>query len=378
MRTVVACLIIIPFVICFSSAAMSLSTRIKDIASIAGIYEAKLMGIGLVTGLSNTGDKDNEVTERFVENMMQYMGVSLNLDGLDAKNIAVVTVTATLPPFAKVGSQIDVEVASLQDATSLQGGTLIPTPLIQSLDANKEVYAMASGVISIGGFGISEGGGRVQKNHLTSGYIPNGGVIHKPMRIDVFENEEFSLVPYHADYATVTRIVDLINDRYEDGTAVAVDGATILVTVPRMYQTEDYTQYTSNVIRFISEIGEMRIEVDRPAKVVIDERTGTVVIGSNVTISSIAVTHGSIIITIASQDDISQPLPFSQGETATATQTDITVEEQEGILRHVPDSTTIGEVIAALNALGATPRELISILQNIERAGALHAKLVIR
>jgi flagellar P-ring protein precursor FlgI len=345
---------------------------------IDGVYEAQLVGMGLVTGLNNTGDKDNELTERIVENMALYLGLTLDLDGIDSKNIAVVTVTATLPPFAKIGSQIDVQVASAHDATSLQGGTLLPTPLIHPMDANKEVCAIASGVISIGGFGASAGGSRVQKNHLTAGYIPNGGVVHKAMRTDVFESDEFSLVPYHADYTTVTRIMDGINDKYDDGTAVAVDGATILVRVPQKFQTEDFEQYTSNVIRFISEIGEMRIEVDRPAQVVIDERTGTVVIGENVTISTAAVTHGSLIVTVASETRVSQPPPFSEGTTTTTTQTDVTIEEQEGVLRHVPASTNVKEVVAALNALGATPRELIAILQNIERAGALHAKLIIR
>ena len=227
----------------FPPRTMGLSTRIKDIVSIDGIYEAKLVSMGLVTGLNNTGDRDNEVTERFVENMMEYMGVSLDLDRLDTKNVAVVTVTATLPPFAKVGSQIDVQVASAYDATSLQGGTLLPTPLIHPLDANKEVYAFAGGVISIGGFGAAAQGARVQKNHLTAGHIPNGGVVHKPIRIGIFEEEEFTLVPYHADFATVTRMVDLINDKYEDATATAVDSGSILVKVPPDPQISQNTQY---------------------------------------------------------------------------------------------------------------------------------------
>ena len=362
----------------FSPGTMGLSTRIKDIVSIDGIYGAKLVSVGLVTGLNNTGDRDNQVTERFVENMMEYMGISVDLDQLTARNIAVVTVTATLPPFAKVGSQIDVQVASAHDATSLQGGTLVPTPLIHPLDPSKEIYVVASGVISIGGFGAGAGADRVQKNHLTAGSIPNGGVVRKALRFDVFEAEEFTLVSYHADFKTATRIVDLINDRYEDGTATAVDSGSILVKVPQIYQTDDFNQYTDNVIRFIAEIGDMRVEVDRPAKVVIDERTGTVVIGSNVTISSVAVTQGSIIVTVETETAVSQPGPFSEGITTEISQTGVTVEEQEGILRHVPDSTTIGDIIAALNSLGATPRELISILQNIEHAGALHAKLEIR
>jgi len=361
-----------------SPKAISLSVRIKDIVSIDGIYEAKLVGMGLVTGLNGTGDKSNEVTKRFVENMMKYMGISLDLDRIKARNIAVVTVTATLPPFDKAGSQIDVQVASALDATSLQGGTLLPTPLVQSLDPSKQVYVMASGVISIGGFEVSERNNRVQKNHPTAGNIPNGGVVHKAMRIDVFENEDFTLVPHHADFTTVTRIVDMIDDKYEDGTAMAVDSGSVRVRVPSMYQTENFEKYTNNVIRFIAEVGDMKIEVGHSAKVVIDERTGIVVIGSDVRLSSVAVTHGSLIVTINTETEVSQPSPLSLGQTLSVPQTEVTVEEQEGILHHVPDSTTLDEVIAALNALGATPRELISILQNIERAGALHAKLIIR
>ena len=356
-----------------------MQVRIKDIVSLDGIYEAKLLGMGVVTGLSNTGDKqNNEVTQRFLENIMREMGISITLSRFEAKNMAVVTVTATLPPFAKVGSQIDVQVESFQNATSLQGGTLLPTPLLHTFDLNKEVYLMASGVISIGGYGAGKGGDRIQKNHLTAGNIPNGGVVHKAMSVNVFQGEQITLVPYHADYTTVTQIVDKINENESEKVAVAVDSGSIQVNVPTKYKDADSAIYTNNVVRFVSEIGALMVAVDRPATVIVDERTGTVVIGSNVTISNTAVTHGGLTVTVGSEQEVSQPTPMSQGETFLLEETEVTIEEKGGVLMPIPDSVTIDEVVGALNALGATPRELISILQNIERVGALHAKLIIR
>ena len=358
-----------------------LQVRIKDIVSLDGIYEAKLLGMGVVTGLNNTGDKqNNEVTQRFLENIMREMGITIALSRFEAKNMAVVTVTATLPPFAKVGSQIDVQVESFQNATSLQGGTLLPTPLLHPLDPSKEIFLMASGVISIGGYGAGESGNQVQKNHLTAGNIPNGGVVHKAMSMDVFQGEQITLVPYHADYTTVTQIVDRINDNEtgNEKVAAAVDSGSIRVSIPTRYQDANQATYTNNVVRFVAEIGALTVEVDRPATVVVDERTGTVVIGSNVTISNTAVTHGGLTVTVGSEEEVSQPNPMSQGETFLLEDTEVTVEETGGVLVPLPDSVTIDEVVDALNALGATPRELISILQNIERVGALHAKLIVR
>jgi flagellar P-ring protein precursor FlgI len=294
---------IISLLICISILAISssqetrgqtqkLQVRIKDIVSLDGIYEAKLLGMGIVTGLNNTGDKqNNELTQRFLENMMREMGITIALSRFEAKNMAVVTVTATLPPFAKVGSQIDVQVESFQNATSLQGGTLLPTPLLHVLDPAKEVYWMASGVISIGGYGAGKSGSQVQKNHLTAGNIPNGGVVHKAMSMDVFQGEQITLVPYHADYTTVTQIVDGINENENENekVAVAIDSGSIQVSIPTRYKDADPARYTNNVSRFVAEIGALKVEVDRPATVIVDERTGTVVIGSNVTISNTAV-----------------------------------------------------------------------------------------
>ena len=200
------------------------------------------------------------------------------------------------------------------------------------------------------------------------------------MSMDVFQGEQITLVPYHADYTTVTQIVDRINDNEtgNEKVAVAVDSGSIRVSVPTRYQDTNQATYTNNVVRFVAEIGALTVEVDRPATVVVDERTGTVVIGSNVTISNTAVTHGGLTVTVGSEEEVSQPNPMSQGETFLREDTEVTVEETGGVLVPLPDSVTIDEVVDALNALGATPRELISILQNIERVGALHAKLIVR
>ena len=363
-----------------ATSATALQTRIKDVVTVDGIHEAKLFGMGLVTGLNNTGDKQSEVTQRFIENMIESMGISMQLDRLDTKNAAVVTVTAVLPPFAKVGSEVDVQIDSLQTATSLQGGTLLTTPLFHPLDSSKEIYVMASGVISLGGYSASAGGDSIQKNHPTAGTVPNGGIVHKSMRIDVFEGEELVLVPYHADYTTAVGIADAINNElgYTSSPATTVDSGSVRVIIPTVLQDADANIYTDNVIRFLAKIGDLKIEIDRPARVVVDERTGTVVIGSNVAISEVAVTHGSLFVTISTETAINQPLPASEGQTVLVPETEITTQESEGWLTEIPESVTVENVVASLNALGATPRELIAILQNIEKVGALHAKLIIR
>ena len=364
----------------FNNSSFAIQTRIKDVVTVDGIHEAKLFGMGLVTGLNNTGDKQSQVTQRFVENMIQNMGITMELDRLDTKNTAVVTVTAVLPPFAKIGSEIDVQIDSLQTATSLQGGTLLPTPLFHPLDVTKEVYVMAGGVISLGGYGASAGGDSIQKNHPTAGTVPNGGIVHKAMRLDVFEGEELVLVPYHADYTTAVNIADAINNElsYTPKPATTVDSGSVRVIIPSILQNADENIYTDNVIRFLAQIGDLKIIIDRPARVVIDEKTGTVVIGSNVAISEVAVTHGSLFVTINTETDISQPSPATAGQTIVSSETDIITQESEGWLTEIPESTTVANVVDSLNALGATPRELISILQNIEKNGSLHAKLIIR
>jgi len=348
----------------------AIEVRIKDIAEVQGVYEASLIGVGLVVGLIGTGDSKNQLTAQYLTNMIGQMGVTVPSSAIKSKNVAAVTVTASLPPFAKSGSRMDVQVSSINDAKSLQGGVLIATPLTDAMDMSKQIYAMAQGQISVGGFSFGSGGESAQKNHPTVGHIPGGAVVHKEMQIELIEDEDLVLVLYRADYTTASNLVDAINESFEQDIAAAVDGATVNIKIP--------AEYKDNQVNFISKVGQVTLEVDTPATVVIDERTGTLVIGENVKISSVAVTHGNIQVEVITQTSVSQPLPLSDGETVIIQESELNVSEEKGPLRMLPESTNIREVVDALNALGATPRDLIVILQNIEKQGALHAKLIIR
>ena len=358
------------FIMTVTGGQSTVKVRVKDIAEIQGIHEAYLFGTGLVVGLNGTGDSKNQLTTQYLTNMIERMGVSVSPSAIKAKNVAVVTIDAYLPPFAKSGSRIDVRVSSMHDAKSLQGGMLIATPLTDVMDMSKQLYAMAQGQISVGGFSFGAGGESTQKNHPTVGYVPGGAVVRKEMRVELIEDEDLVLVLYRADFTTVSNLVGAINESFEQDIAAAVDGGTVNVKIP--------PEYKNNPVGFISQVGQVTLEVDTSATVVIDERTGTIVIGANVKISPVAVTHGNIQVEVINQTGVSQPLPLSEGETTIVQESELNVSEEAGPLRVLPESTSIREVVDALNALGATPRDLIVILQNIERQGALHAKLIIR
>lgn len=365
------------FIITAGGSPSAVKVRVKDIADIQGIHEAYLIGTGLVVGLNGTGDSKNQLTTQYLTNMVQRLGIMVLPSAVKSKNVAVVLVSAYLPPFAKRGSRIDVQVSSMYDAKSLQGGMLVATPLTDVMDMSKQMHAIAQGQISVGGFSFSTGGESTQKNHPTVGHIPGGAVIHKEMRVELIEDEDLVLVLYRADFTTVSNLVNAINESFDlanssvsQDIATATDGATVNVKIP--------AEYKDNLVGFISKVGQITLEVDTPATVVIDERTGTLVIGENVKISPVAVTHGNIQVEVITQTGVSQPSPLSDGETAIIREATLIVNEETGPLRVLPESTNIFDVVDALNALGATPRDLIAILQNIEKQGALHAKLIIR
>jgi len=358
------------FIITVTGGQSAVEVRIKDIAEVQGVYEASLIGTGLVVGLNGTGDSKNQLTAQYLTNMIKRLGIAISPTAIKSKNVAAVTVTASLPPFAKRGSRMDVLVSSMNDAKSLQGGMLIATPLTDAMDMSKQVYAIAQGQISVGGFSFGAGKESAQKNHPTVGHIPGGAVVHKEMRVELIEDEDLVLVLYRADFTTVSNVVDAINQSFEQDIAAATDGATVNVKIP--------AEYKQNLVGLISKVGQITIEVDMPATVVIDERTGTLVIGANVKISPVAVACGNIQVEVITHTGVSQPLPLSDGETAIIQESELSVREETGPLRALPESTNIREVVDALNALGATPRDLITILQNIEKQGALHAKLIIR
>lgn len=347
-------------------AAPQVSTRIKDVAKVQGVRSNQLVGYGLVVGLAGTGDTNKSVfTVQSVANMLKSFGVMVSTAQLQSKNVAAVMVTANLPPFAKSGDTIDITVSSMGDAKNLQGGTLLQTPLRA---ANGQVYAVGQGAVSTGGFAASAGGASQQKNFPTVGNIPSGALVERevPMSFTDKDKEKITLALSQPDFTTANRISEAIDQRFGQIT-VAKDPGTVVVNIPYYY--------SDNLVGFIASIEELPIIPDTAAKVVINERTGTVVIGSNVTIDQVAVAQGGLSVKIGQTTNVSQPPPFSGGSTVVTTENTVEAQEKPAGLIVLPASANVGDVVAALNAVGATPRDIISILQAIKAAGALHAEL---
>lgn len=344
--------------------------RVKDVARVQGIRENSLYGYGLVIGLNGTGDKSrsNPFTPQTIVNMLQRLGISVPVDRLDGKNVAAVMVTAKLPPFARAGMALDVTVSSLGDATTLQGGTLLLTPL-QAADGR--VYALAQGPVSVGGFAASGAGGdTVQKNHPTVGRIPGGAIVEREISF-ALDPSTLTFALLQPDFTTAVRLAAAVNGAVGAEVARAVDPTTVVVQVPPSERPR--------VVEFIARIESARLEIDAPARVVINERTGTVIMGAHLRISTVAVSHGNLAITIREDTQVSQPPPLAPRGAATVVvpKSDVTVREDKGQLAVVPQGASIGEVVQGLNALGVTPRDLIAILQAIRQAGALMAELEI-
>ena len=350
------------------SASKAYGIRIKDLANIQGVRDNQLVGYGLVVGLTGTGDKQGtQFTIQTLASMLKKMGIEVNAQDIKVKNVAAVVVTANLPPFAKPGSRIDVLVSSIGDAGSLEGGTLVLTPLKA---ANQEVYAVAQGPISLGGFSASGGGGEsVQKNHLTAGKIPGGALIEKEVSFQFNQKDKVIISLRNPDFTTVSRISKAINGLLGEGTAQSVDAGNVEILVPEKQK--------GNLVPLMTAIESLDVVPDTMAKVVLDEKTGTVVIGENVRISTVAISHGNLNIQIKSETKVSQPAPFSQGTTATVRETDTSINEENAKLILIPEGVNIGEVVSALNAVGVTPRDLIIIFQAIKAAGALQGVLEI-
>ncbi len=359
---------IILFVAIFSffTAAPSFSARLKDIASIQGLRENQLVGYGLVVGLAGTGDGTQvKFTIKSIRNIMERMGIiSVDPKQIKVKNVAAVMVTAKMPPLAKIGQKIDVVVSSLGDAKSLLGGTLILTPL-KGIDG--KIYAIAQGPISIGGYSAGGAGANVQKNHPTVGRIPNGATIEREIPVNLMAKRELKINLFRPDFTTVERAVDAINDTLGAEFAKAIDAETISLTIP--------PEYEGSPVALMAAVENVEISPDSKAEVILDERTGTVVMGKNVRISTVAVAHGNLSIQIKENPEVSQPAPFGGGQTAVTPNTQVRVKEGGGRLIVLKRGATIGELVSALNAVGVTPRDLISIMQSIKAAGALHADL---
>ena len=347
------------------SSVFAQTVRIKDIASVEGVRSNQLVGYGLVVGLEGTGDsQQTKFTTQSIANMLQTYGVTIASSTLKIKNVAAVMITADLPPFARSGSTIDVVVSSIGDAKTLQGGTLLQTPLKA---ANGEVYAVAQGPVSLGGFNVSGGGSSVTKNHPTVGRIPNGAIVEKETKTDLTEDGKLNVTLNQNDFTTACRVADAIDTKLGRHYAKAVDGNVISVDVPK--------EYSASIVSLISDIESTEVTTDTVAKVIVNERTGTVVIGGQVKISPVAISHGALTVEIASAPQVSQPAPLSKGKTVVTPKADVKATEEEAHLMEINSGSTIEDLVRALNALKVTPRDLIAILQAIKESGALQAQL---
>jgi len=343
------------------------AVRIKDVADVQGVRQNQLVGYGLVVGLNGTGDgKKARFTIASVASMLEKMGVTIDPEDIQVDNVAAVMVTADLPPFSRLGSRIDVLVSSIGDSENLQGGTLLFSPLRA---ADGQVYAVAQGPVSTGGFSAEGAGGKVQKNFPTVGRVVGGALIEREIPTQFGQKEVLSLILHRPDFTTTSRVAKAINAALNDNLAQTPDPGTIHIKVPEGFQ--------GNTVALVTLIEGLEVIPDAVAKVVINERTGTVVMGSEVRISTIAIAHGNLSIQIKESAEVSQPLPFAEGETVVVPETELSIQEGNSRLFLVDPGISIGELVKALNALGVSPRDLIAIFQSIKAAGALQAKLEI-
>jgi flagellar P-ring protein precursor FlgI len=344
--------------------------RIKEVAAVQGVRSNQLTGYGLIVGLDGTGDQTTQMpyTKQALANYLQQMGIALPATGnatqLQLKNVAAVIITAELPAFAQPGQMIDVNVSSMGNAKSLKGGTLVATPL---RGADGEIYALAQGNMVVGGAGASQGGSKVQINHLSAGRIPQGAQVERAVPTPLHEGNTIQLSLNATDFQTADKVVQAINSNLGFGTATALDGRTVQVNAPSNPGAR---------VRFIAQLEELAIGASTPsAKVVITARTGSIVLNQAVTLGNCAIAHGNLSITISSTPVISQPNPLSQGQTVVAEKASIQIRQEPGNVIQVPSSPQLTDVVRALNSLGATPQDLLAILQAIKAAGALNAEL---
>ncbi len=348
--------------LCFALPAKAV--RIKDIANFSGQRDNQLIGYGLVVGLAGTGDKNSvSFTKSSIANMMDKMGIGVDSEDVKVKNVASVMVTARMPVSAKPGSRIDVTLSSVGDASSLLGGVLLQTTL-KGVDG--KVYALAQGSLTVGGFTAEGAAARTQKNISTVGIIPGGGVIERGIPFQFNDQSKLTLNLRTPDFSTSQDISERVNEAMGGPFSKAMDAATVQVQVP--------PQYTNNLVPLMASLENIEVSPDAPAKVVVDEKTGTVVLGRNVRISQTAVAHGNLQITVQESEQVSQPGPFSQGQTVVSPETEVNVREENRRLLMV-EGATLQELVDGLNAIGATPRDLISILRTMQVSGALHAQL---
>jgi flagellar P-ring protein FlgI len=343
------------------------AARIKDLATIEGVRDNQLYGYGLVIGLNGTGDSaGTQFTVQSLGNMMERLGVTVDPTQVKVANVAAVIVTAVLPPFSRAGSTIDVQVSSVGDASTLAGGTLLMTPL-NGPDGN--VYAVAQGALVVGSLAFGGKAAKVQTNHPTVGRIPGGALIEREVAFDFGDRDALVFRLKIADFTTISRMSDALSNRFGQGIAKPIDGGSIRVSVPEAYRGQ--------TVAFVAALESIEVIPDQAARIVVNEKTGTIVMGEDVRISTVAVSHGNLNLVISEADQVSQPNPFSEGETKVVPRTTVSVTQENGEMVVLEKGVSIGDVARSLNAIGATPRDLIAIFQAIKAAGALHAELVV-
>ena len=344
----------------------SYAERIKDISNIQGVRDNQLMGYGVVVGLDGTGDVSPLTTQGIISAMIQ-LGVKLPQGvNLNAKNIAGVAVTATLPPFSQTGQTLDVTVSSLGSAKSLRGGTLLMTAL---KGADGQIYAVAQGNLLVGGAGASAGGSSVTVNHLNAGRIAGGATVEKTVEVAVGQGDTVTLELKDADFTTASRVVAAINNRFGQSTAAAINSRVVAVRAPMDYDSR---------VGFMSDLQSLTVKsADVLAKVILNGRTGSVVMNSSVTVKECAIAHGNLSIVISATNEVSQPGAFSGGQTAGVSNAQIDITSQPGLVVRLPNSVMLADVVKALNSIGATPQDLLAILQAMKASGSLNAELEI-
>ena len=367
-RLLLACAAILTMAPAASGQEASAPARLKDIASLQGPQSTPVVGYGLVVGLNKSGDRRQTLfSTQSLANMLQRFGVVVPPGDVKVENIAAVLVTADIGPYAQLGSRIDVTVSSIGDARSLQGGTLLPTPL---RGPDGAVLALGQGPLSIGGFGAAGGENSVSVNHLTVGRVPRGGMVQIARASGFEPTDTLRFALHEPDFTSASHIAAAINSEMRTGVAKVIDPGTVQVQVPGAYK--------SSLPDFVARLEPLAVLMDAVARIVINERTGTVVLGGDVRLGPAAVAHGNLSVKITTDYDVSQPNPLSKGgQTAVTPKVDVAVEEGRAQLVTLHSGTTLGEVVQALNALGVSPRDVISIVQALKAAGALRAEIVI-
>jgi flagellar P-ring protein FlgI len=350
---------------CGAYRAVAMS-RIKDLASIEGIRQNQLLGYGLVVGLNGTGDTLNNTpfTKQSLQAMLERLGVNIRGQQIRTGNVAAVMVTANLPPFATQGTRIDVTASALGDAKSLQGGTLLVTPL---LGADGNVYAVAQGSLAVGGFQAEGEAAKITRGVPTVGRLPNGAIIEREIDFALGSLNQLRLSLRNADFTTAKRIAIAVNDYIGQPVAEPLDPSTVQVTLPK--------KFPQNVVAMLTEIEQLQVEPDQAAKIVIDERSGVIVIGRDVRVSTVAVAQGNLTVTVSEAPQVSQPAPFSRGRTVVVPRTSVGVQEEGKRLALVKEGVSLQQIVDGLNSLGIGPRDLITILQAIKAAGAIQADI---